>query len=150
MSQSLNQQLAWCDQLLGSFADRDLPWQREALTQSLVWHLKLAYAALLAEFAVQQKIPLTQPASADQLMAAVPAGRACPAELTELLQLERGQGSWLSGLVAQPDQPARFLAPKQADLIAATGAVLTLNQARECLQALREHTERIRALGVEY
>lgn len=150
MSLSLNQQLAWSNQLLASFADRELPWQREALTQSLVWHLKLAYAALLAEHAAQQKIPLTSPPSADSLKAAVPPGRACPAELEELVQLEQSPGNWLSGLLAQPDQPARFLAPPPTDLIAATGGALTLNQACECLRALQEHAERIRALGVEY
>lgn len=150
MSQSLNQQLAWCDQLLAAFAERELPWQRDALTQSLVWHLKLAYAGLLAEFAAQQKIPLPQPSLAGQLKAAVPAGRACPAELEELVQLEQSPASWLSVLLAQPDQPARFLAPPPTDLIAATGGALTLAQAREALLALREHVERIRALGIEY
>lgn len=149
----VNQQLAWCTGLIHQFGASALPWQQQALAQGLTWHLQAAYLAFLQELAAELKFNADQPSSALDLLRVVPAGRAQPLELQELVRLEQSD-SWLAQLRAQsqPGAPrsGRSNAVGTEQLIAVAGAgVFGLPQAREALAALTELVERNRSLGAE-
>lgn len=147
----VNQQLAWCSGLLHQYGASTLPWQQQALAQGLTWHLQAAYLAFLQELAAELKFNADQPASASDLLRAVPTGRAQPLELQELVRLEQGDG-WLAQLRAQPQpgEAGRTTTMAAGQLIAVSGsAVFSLQQAREALAALAELVERNRSLTAE-
>jgi hypothetical protein len=149
----VNQQLAWCRTLLAAFGASGQPWQQQALAQGLGWHLQAAYVAFLQELASELRFPADRPASVQDLLNVVPAGRAGPQELLELQRLERDH-TWLSALRAQPQPSQSVASPASvvagASLIAVAGAPdFGLEQAQVALNALTELIERNRNLAAE-
>ncbi|MDN3639564.1 hypothetical protein QWY82_12225 [Simiduia curdlanivorans] len=154
-SQNLvNQQLAWCSTLVEHFKAESAPWLKEALLQSLTWHLQVAYSAFLQELAESQRLACERSSSIVTVINAIPSGRGCPAEFEELKALEMND-SWLSSLLARATSPAAIAIDSGVNqphnLIAVSGVgSWNLAEAQAVLLALRQLIERNRALGQEY
>ncbi|BFM11470.1 hypothetical protein R50072_16230 [Simiduia litorea] len=149
----VNQQLAWCSTLLERFAAESAPWLKEALLQSLTWHLQIAYSAFLQELAESQRLSCERSSSIMTVISAIPSGRGCPAEFDELKSLELGE-SWLSVLLARATNPAAVTinpsAQQPCNVIAvSTTGSWSLAEAQQALLALTQLIERNRALGQE-
>ena len=150
----VNQQVAWCQLLISQCESLELPWQQQALAQSLVWHLQAAYVSFLQELAADLRFTVTKLESAQDLLNAVPEGRAAPQEILELGRLEQGE-SWLSALRGQlsPMQTEVTSEPAEGnkvELIAVSGCGrLDLPGARGVLSCMIELIERNRSLSAE-
>ncbi|WP_343048966.1 DUF6586 family protein [Simiduia aestuariiviva] len=149
----VNQQIAWCHQLLTQFQSSELPWVRQVLVQSLGWHLQSAYVALLQELADAFKFPVNEPGCVEDLIRVVPSGRAVPAELGELSRLAAGE-SWLSNLLALPGPAATQVSATgnqaSGSVIATSGSPsFDMGQAQSALFALQEFIDRNRQLSDE-
>ena len=150
----VNQQLAWCSTLLEHFTAESAPWLREALLQSLTWHLQVAYSAFLQELAESQRLSCERSSSIMTVISAIPSGGGCPAEFEELKALEMGE-SWLSMLLARATTPAAVMmnpsAQQPRNVIAVSGVgSWSLAEVQQALLALTQLIERNRALGQEY